>query len=295
MNIDEAQQLISNASAQLQASAQAPMVWSIAGSDNTAGAGIQADNKVFERFGVRSANIVTAITAQNHSGLHAMHVCSRTVFDEQWRALAEQNKPVVIKLGMLANAELINALIKKLALVDTKIVCDPVSKASTGGSLLQGNTNALFHSLLNHVDVLTPNQAEFCDLFSINADNLSELIDAAEDISKVFSIDLIITGGESVFAQGNMAAYAVDVCVVEGETFFLESPLQETNALHGTGCSFSAAIAASMALGYSVKEAAVLAKAYLNQGLASASMQEELLALTTGNGRHRCCKQYLRQ
>ena len=257
-----------------------PMVWSVAGSDNSSGAGIQADNKVFDRFGVRSANIVTALTAQNHTGLHAVHVCSSTVFDEQWRSLVEQAAPSVIKLGMLANEAIVSSLMNKLALSTTTVVCDPVLKATTGGSLLQGKGSALYHRLLDHVDVLTPNQEEFCELFSIEVNSLEGLMTAAVETSQLFSVDLVITGGESFISMGRYAALAIDVCVVEGESFYLESPLQETTALHGTGCSFSSAIAASIALGYSVKEAVVLAKSYLNQGLSASAMEEELAALS---------------
>ena len=278
MNIEEATQLLQQ---EFQHNIS-PLVWSVAGSDNTAGAGIQADNKVFERFGVRAGNIVTAITAQNHTGLLASHIASHTVFDEQWRALAQQEQPAVIKLGMLASEDIVHALIAKLSISDAKVICDPVMKASSGGSLLQGNGKALYHQLLHYVHVLTPNQHEFCELFSVQAHSLDELMEAALDVSRLFSIDLIITGGESLFAvsgQHELIDKAVDVCVIEGESFFLESPLQDTTALHGTGCSFSSAVAASVALGYSVKEAAVLAKAYLNQGLMASAAEQELIAL----------------
>ncbi|MCK5881401.1 MAG: bifunctional hydroxymethylpyrimidine kinase/phosphomethylpyrimidine kinase, partial [Sinobacterium sp.] len=276
MNIKEATALIQ----QEFKRGEAPMVWSVAGSDNTGGAGIQADNKVFDRFGVRSANIVTAVTAQNHTGLHAVHVSSTAVFDAQWQSLIQQEQPAVIKLGMLANTHIVSALLDKISRPDFTVVCDPVLKATSGGSLLEGKSRVLYHKLLEHIDVLTPNQEEFCQLFSVDVNSLSDLILAAEDISKVFSLDLIITGGEANFSYGRYSALAIDVCVIDGETFCLESPMQDTSALHGTGCSFSSAIAASVALGYSVKEAVVIAKAYLNQGLSDSSMKEELAFLS---------------
>jgi len=255
---------------------QAPMVWTIAGSDNSAGAGIQADNKVFDRFAVDCANIITALTAQNSKGVQGLHASSQLIIEEQCKALAQDRLPDVIKLGMLAQNDTLNWLVQKLPLYSAPVVCDPVLSASSGGKLIEDPKSYL--PLLEHIDIFTPNQAEFAKIFSVDFSNMLELEEAAKDIAKLFDINLVVTGGESLLSDACSKRYAIDLCVIDGESFYLESPKQMIKAQHGTGCSFASAIAASLARGFSEYEAVVLAKAYLNQGLSEAANQELLLS-----------------
>lgn len=243
-----------------------PVVWSIAGSDNSGGAGIQADNQVFQAFGCHAGNIVTAITAQNSKGVSSVHLASRVVFDKQWLTLRQELPAEVIKLGMLGSADIVEALMAKLAIFDGTVVCDPVLTASAGGSLMDKPQSYL--PLLDHVDVLLPNQQEFVTLFGPDAASQLELERQALQISKAYRLDLIITGGENRFSDD----VASDLCVMDGEIFWMHSPRNTTHNTHGTGCSFSSAFAAALACGYEKVDACVLAKAYLNQALAQPAL-----------------------
>lgn len=172
------------------------MVWSVAGSDNSCGAGIQADNATLDDFGVAQGNIVTAVTAQNSESVDAIHYLGGKMIERQWLMLAKESQASVVKLGMLGNTEVFEAVKNKLSLFDGAVVCDPVL-ASSSGSALTKNKNDYFQ-LLDHVDVFTPNQAEFCELFSLEFNDAKELEKHALVIAKMYGINLIVTGGEGI-------------------------------------------------------------------------------------------------
>ena len=240
----------------------ASIAWSIAGSDNSGGAGIQADNKSFAAFGVHGCNIITAVTAQNSQAVSDVLAMPAAQIESQWQALAAEYPADAIKLGMLANAEVIDALIELLPQSEGTVVCDPVLIATNGGSLMESSRS--YHKLMPHIDLLTPNEAEFIELFGFHIDTPEQLAETALKVASEYHIDLVITGGESLLDK----SMASDCCVIGGELFWMHSPRLETRHTHGSGCSFSSALAAALALGYSRHEACVLAKAYLNQGLA---------------------------
>jgi hydroxymethylpyrimidine kinase/phosphomethylpyrimidine kinase/thiamine-phosphate diphosphorylase len=237
-----------------------PIVWSIAGSDNSGGAGIQADNLTFQDFFVHGCNIVTAITAQNSQQVSLIHCVDESIFEMQWQTLQEEYAPFAIKLGMLGNESLIRKLLEKLTSIDVPVICDPVLKASAGQNLIQNIESYL--PLLACVDVLTPNQQEFSALFDYKITTAEALEEKALAISKAFKLQLMITGGENRFNDN----FASDLCVVDGRAFWLHSPLSNSKNTHGTGCVLSSAIAAALAKGYNMLDAFVLAKAYINQG-----------------------------
>lgn len=240
-----------------------PVVWSIAGSDNTGGAGLQADNLTFHDFSVHGCNIVTAITAQNSAGVSAVSCVTGQVLGRQWDALVDEYAPAAIKLGMLGNGEVVAALVDRLATVSVPVVCDPVLRATSGGELI-ADSNA-YHTLLPFVDILTPNLQEFATLFNADVSTPEQLEASALAVAKKFGLQLVITGGDSFFHAG----YASDLCLIDGQLFWLHSPRVATRNTHGTGCTFGSAIASALARGYSLLEACVLAKAYINQGLLS--------------------------
>ncbi|NRA41670.1 MAG: thiamine phosphate synthase [Pseudomonadales bacterium] len=250
-------------------SAMPAKVWSIAGSDNSCGAGIQADNKVFDRFAVQAGNLVTALTAQNQQGVSAVALTALNDLEQQWQTLLAMGDADVIKLGMLGDAAIVDWLQSKLAqLPNPVVVCDPVLFASAGGTLMQAAESYL--TLAQYVSLMTPNQQEFAEIFAIQFDSWQALEAHAKNIAAVYQLDLVITGGDSVFSESSIAenVAAIDLCVIDGEVFYLHSDYQAVSATHGTGCAFASALAASLALGYSAKEAVVLAKTYLNQGFA---------------------------
>ncbi len=249
-----------------------PIVWSIAGSDCSGGAGIQADNQVIQAFNAYACNIITCVTAQNSESVIATNTVSPDVLASQWAALSDEYSPDVIKLGALPNAAIIDELINLLENIHVPIVCDPVLLATAGGQAM-GNAFAL-ERLLPWISVLTPNQQEFQSLFGQQFDQPAQndvmLEQQALAMSQRYDVDLIITGGESLLPDRNDASAAQDCCVIGGEVFWLSSPFVETLATHGTGCSYASAIAAALACGYVMLDAVVLAKAYINQSLSSA-------------------------
>ncbi|HEY9032372.1 MAG TPA: thiamine phosphate synthase [Pseudomonadales bacterium] len=239
-----------------------PVAWSIAGSDNSGGAGIQADNKSFAAFAVYGCNIIAAVTAQNSQAVADVLAMPPAQIRSQWQTLVDEYRADAIKLGMLANAAVIDSLLALLPQLDVPVVCDPVLIASNGGSLMESSQS--YHKLLPQVDVLTPNEAEFRALFGFNCQTPQQLAEAALTVAAQYHLDLVITGGECLLDDRQ----AADCCVIGGELFWMHSPRRATRHSHGTGCSFSSALAAALALGYSRYEACVLAKAYINQGLA---------------------------
>jgi hydroxymethylpyrimidine kinase / phosphomethylpyrimidine kinase / thiamine-phosphate diphosphorylase len=240
-----------------------PTVWSIAGSDNSGGAGIQADNLTFHDFAVHGCNIVTAVTAQNSTGVYSVTCVDVAVFNQQWQTLEQDYAPAAIKLGMLGNETLVNALVDKLSASKAQVICDPVLRATSGGQLID-KVDA-YQRLLPLVDVLTPNQQEFSALFNVTSTTHEQLETHARAIAKKFDLQLVITGGDSLFDND----YASDLCVIDGQAFWMHSLKIDTSNTHGTGCTLSSAITAALAKGYSLLEACVLAKVYINQGLSS--------------------------
>ena len=237
------------------------IAWAIAGSDCSGGAGIQADNKSFSSFGVFGCNIVTAVTAQNSQSVSDVLAMPAEQINSQWQALASEYPAKAIKLGMLANSEVIDKLITLLPETQAQVVCDPVLIATNGGSLMESSESYL--KLLPHVDLITPNEEEFAVLFNAQDYSAEQLVEKAKQVAKQYHIDIVITDGESRLDPN----WASDCCVIDGEVFWMHSPKKESLHTHGTGCSFSSALAAALALGYSRYEACVLAKTYINQGL----------------------------
>ncbi len=236
-----------------------PIVWSIAGSDCSAGAGIQADNQVFSCLHVQFGNIITAVTAQNSRSVQHISQTTLASFDAQWQSLADELPADVIKIGMLGSEKLLQRLTQKLATFSGKVVCDPVMASTSGGSLIDDASG--FQSILPYIDVLTPNRHEFEQLFAKDIEALG-FDKAALAISKRYQLALLITGGDSCGSP-----FATDVFVHQNTVQTLSSPFVSTPHTHGTGCSLSSAIAAFLALAYSPPDAVVLAKAYINQGL----------------------------
>lgn len=193
------------------------IAWSIAGSDCSGGAGLQADNKSFISFGVYGANIVTAVTAQNSKSVSDVLVMPPAQIRSQWQALADEYPADVIKLGMLGNAEVIDTLIELLSESRAQVVCDPVLIATNGGSLMESSQSYL--KLLPFVDLITPNEEEFATLFNVRCDSADALAEKALEIAKAYDLDIVITDGESRLNPH----LSSDCCVINGEVFWLHS------------------------------------------------------------------------
>jgi hydroxymethylpyrimidine kinase/phosphomethylpyrimidine kinase/thiamine-phosphate diphosphorylase len=246
------------------ASRKKPIVWSIAGSDSGGGAGIQADLATFHDFNVHGCTVITAITAQNSFALGHISVTPRRTLAAQINALDSDLQADVIKLGMLADDNVVSMVAKYLETYTGFVVCDPVMVSSTGGELTTSKlSECLIEKLLSRCDLLTPNLSEAEAILNRKIDGLDDVERAAADIVALGARAVLIKGGHLSARNSERHDYWTDGM----DGFWLSGANVETLNTHGTGCSLSSAIAAALARGYSLPDALVIAKAYVSQGL----------------------------
>jgi hydroxymethylpyrimidine/phosphomethylpyrimidine kinase len=225
----------------------------IAGSDSGGGAGIQADLKAFARCGVHGTSAITAITAQSTVGVDAVHAVPPEIIVAQVRAVAGDIGVDAVKIGMLGTADTIDAVVEALGLTaDAPVVLDPVMVAESGAALLDpAAREALVRRLVPRATVVTPNVLEARELTGLGEDAAQEeLAIAVRDLGAGVAV---VTGGHT--------ETGADVLVDgEGEPLRIEGPLHPPGASHGSGCTHSSVLAAQLARGASIREAAVTAK-----------------------------------
>ena len=236
----------------------------IAGSDPTGGAGFQADLKTFKAMGVYGLSIPAVLTAQNTRGVSGIHEVSSEFFLEQLDMLLKDVMPDAVKTGMLFTPEIVENLSRRIRERSLKnIVVDPVTVSSTGVSLAKAGTlNAIKSSLFPLARVITPNIHEAYLLTGMVVHNENDMKEAALKLRDLGPEKVIITGG-------HLKDKAVDLLFDGEECVFLENEKIE-GEFHGTGCAFSSALAAGIALGYGVKEAAVNAKEFVFNAMKNA-------------------------
>jgi hydroxymethylpyrimidine/phosphomethylpyrimidine kinase len=244
-----------------------PVVLSIAGSDSGGGAGIQADLKTFSALGVFGTTAITAVTAQNSVGVWRVDALPPEVVRAQIEAVARDFPIAAVKIGMLANADIIRTVATALhELRLGPVVLDPVCVAGSGDPLLEPTgLTALRDLLLPVARVLTPNLAEGALLLGRSGlgETDAELAAAARAL-----LDL---GPEAVLLKGgHRSGDADDVLVDADGELVLEAERVATNATHGTGCSLSSAVAALVARGRTVREASAEAKEFVRRGIVDA-------------------------
>ena len=246
------------------ASRNKPIVWSIAGSDSSGGAGIQADLFTIKDFGVYGCTVVTAITAQNSFAVGHVAVSSKRAIAAQLNALDSDLPAQAIKIGMLASAPIVQTVAKYLENYPGFVVCDPVIRASSGDSLLTDQAGEIVREqLLPKVDLLTPNRDEAEALLNRKIESVAEIEQAAVDIRDLGVGAVLITGGHFSVIGGRRYDYFDD-----GENaYWLGGNSIDTIHTHGSGCTLSTAIASLVARDYSLADALVLAKAYVTQGM----------------------------
>ncbi|MCJ1907836.1 bifunctional hydroxymethylpyrimidine kinase/phosphomethylpyrimidine kinase [Planococcus ruber] len=244
-----------------------PQVLTIAGSDSGGGAGIQADIKTFQELGVYSTSVLTAVTAQNTLGVAAIYPMAREAVQTQLQAVGKDFQLSALKTGMLFNEEIIEETAKWIRHFNWRqLVVDPVMIAKGGANLLRAEAGAaLKKELLPLASVVTPNIPEAEVLSGIEiADPLSRRL-AAEKILSFGSQSVIIKGG-----HGKDEETAEDFFLHrDGEELLFRSPRIATVQTHGTGCTFSAALAAELAKGQPLKEAIYTAKRFIQAALSS--------------------------
>jgi hydroxymethylpyrimidine/phosphomethylpyrimidine kinase len=248
----------------------------IAGSDSSGGAGIQADLKTFSALGVYGASAITALTAQNTRGVEAVQIVPPDFVLAQIGAVARDLKVGAIKIGMLATSAVIEAVAEGLKdFPGVPVVLDPVMVAASGDVLLDEEAVETLRSvLLPRATLITPNLPEAAKLLgAAEAKDEREMGEQARQLRAIGAKAVLIKGGH---AEG---AKAVDLYVDGEGEMRLEAPRVATRNTHGTGCTLSSAIAAELAKGASLREAVREAKAYITASIAAAD------ALHIGKGR----------
>jgi hydroxymethylpyrimidine/phosphomethylpyrimidine kinase len=247
----------------------------IAGSDSSGGAGIQADLKTFAALGVYGASIITALTAQNTNNVSAIHNVPADFIAAQIDAVFADLDVGAVKIGMLGNAatiEVVGAGIDRHHAHN--VVLDPVMVASTGADLLQADAIDALRTLISRASLITPNLLEAAVLLDVPAAR-------DEDEMREQGRKLLALGPGAVLIKGGHAVgpESVDLLVdADGHTRFA-APRIATRNTHGTGCTLSAAIAAGLAKGQALDDSVGEAKAYVSAAIAAADR------LKIGSGR----------
>jgi hydroxymethylpyrimidine kinase / phosphomethylpyrimidine kinase / thiamine-phosphate diphosphorylase len=251
---------------------QRPVVWSVAGSDSGAGAGVQADLRAFDAMDVHGCTAIAAITAQNSVAVERIEPVATTLLDAQLAALASDMPPQAIKTGMLgsvANLRCVVAWVDRLrSRQPVALVVDPVWRATTGAALADADMrDAMLQDLLPRATVLTPNRREAAWLLGIDAavlDSAAAVEQAAAALRAFGPQSVVITGGD---AGSGHASDCLDAPEARG---WLVLPRVDTPHHHGSGCVFAASIAAALARGFCAADAAVIAKMSTTRGLREA-------------------------
>lgn len=246
-----------------------PTVLTIAGSDCSGGAGIQADIKAISATGVYAMSVITAITAQNTKEVSDVHPIPTKMIEQQIDAIFSDIRPDAIKIGMLFNADIIQAVIRQLKKWEAQnIILDPVMISTSGYKLISDEAiEQLVSQLMPMASLITPNKFEAECIAGTKINCYDDILRTANIIIKSTGCDVLIKGGHF---EGNTMT---DSLFVKGNTtpITFQSQKIETRNTHGTGCTLSSSIAAHIALGESLEQAIQSAKNYLQQALISGS------------------------
>ncbi|MEI6894634.1 MAG: thiamine phosphate synthase [Colwellia sp.] len=272
-----------------------PIIWTLSGSDCSGGAGIAADIKTGHGLGVEVCHLITANTVQNSEQLVSVNAVSVDILQQQVAVLLDDKPPVVIKIGLLVTVVQVQwlvKLLKNIKILNSNVlsVYDPVGQASVGGSFSTLSLKELT-PLLRQVDVITPNLME-AKIFAAIADEAGankldvehvSVESLAKKIYQDFAItSIIIKGGHNASDENNSLDYCYHQLNQlsdekqdnqekrhENISYKLSSPRLATHYSHGGGCSFASALASFLAQGYLMRDAFMLTKAFINQGLAA--------------------------
>lgn len=234
----------------------------VAGSDCSGGAGIQADLKAFSAHGCYGASVITSVVAENTSRVISVHNIPVREIELQIDAVFEDMEIDAVKLGMLPTVEIITAVAEKLRQYKPKfVVCDPVMVATSGDALSENNVAAAFIDRLFPLsDVITPNIAEAETFLGGYIDDVENMKEAARKLHEYGAKAALVKGG-------HLAGSPVDVLFDGAEYTELSARRVDSPNTHGTGCTLSSAIAADLALGHGLKEAVRLSKEYVTEAI----------------------------
>lgn len=245
-----------------------PVVLSIAGSDSSGGAGIQADLKTFSALGVYGATAITAITAQNTQGVHSQLAIDPQMVYEQIVAVVEDLHPSFIKIGMLSNVDIVRVVAKALSRYTIPVILDPVIVSSTGHRLLSIEAQDVIKSQLLPLSLLvTPNIPEMGALTNHPVDTYEHKVEASKILFDYGAKAILLKGGHEEGEQKSDILFTNSQSGIESTIFASESVA--TRNTHGTGCTLSSAIAAFMARGCGMVEAIAEAKSFITEAIRS--------------------------
>lgn len=252
-----------------------PRVLIIAGSDSGGGAGIQADIKTCAAFGVYSATAITAVTAQNTIGVQRVEALAPDLVADQMRSVLSDIGADVIKIGMLANAKIIEAVADVISkdAEEITVVLDPVLAATSGDALLDANAiEVLKELLLPLADVITPNTHEAALLTGLKIEDADGMIAAGDALREMGAYAALMKGGH---LEGKSVT---DILVAEEGNQIMNAPRIYSRHTHGTGCTLASAVAALLAQGAPLEIAVMEAREYVVEAIRSAPK------LGAGNG-----------
>lgn len=245
-----------------------PVVLSIAGSDSSGGAGIQADLKTFSALGVYGATAITAITAQNTQGVHSQLAIDPQMVYEQIVAVIDDLHPSYIKIGMLSNADIVRVVAGALSGYSIPVILDPVIVSSTGHRLLSIEAQEVVKSQLLPLSTLvTPNIPEMEALTNISLNCYENKVQASKILFDYGAKAILLKGGHEEGDTKSDILFTNSKSGIESAIFTSESIT--TRNTHGTGCTLSSAITAFMARGYDIVEAITEAKRFITEAIRS--------------------------
>ena len=236
----------------------------IAGSDCSGGAGIQADIKTMTMNGVYAMSAVTALTAQNTTGVRAIQESTPEFLEQQIDAVFEDIYPNAVKIGMVSSSALIRVIADRLRFHQAvNVVVDPVMVATSGSSLMKTDAvNILIAELLPIATLVTPNIPEAEILSGMSIGNQEDMEKAAKMIGDTNHCSVLLKGGHSIND-------ANDLLYAKGELIWFPGKRINNPNTHGTGCTLSSAIASNLAKGFSLADAVQRAKDYISEALAT--------------------------
>jgi len=254
-----------------------PIVLSIAGTDPSGGAGMQADIKAISATGSYAASVVTVLVAQNTQGVQSIQEIPLPFIQQQLDSVFSDLHLAAIKLGLLYKREIIDLVTQNLERYRPPfIILDPVITAQSGDALLQANTTAAFTNLFPLATLITPNIPEAEILLNQKISTIKQMQSAAALLANVHKTSVLLKGGHLMAKNSPDLFYDY----AQAKTHCFDSPRIDTKNTHGTGCSLSAAIASYLAQGHDLYHAIRKAKTYLYQAIDSGKH----LKIGKGNG-----------
>jgi hydroxymethylpyrimidine/phosphomethylpyrimidine kinase len=242
-----------------------PVALTIAGSDPSGGAGLQADLKTFHRFGVYGEAVTTLITVQNTRGVTRVSTLDADLVVEQIQAVIEDIPPQAAKVGALGSREVVEAVAREAERFGFPLVVDPVMISKHGARLIDTNAvRALVEHLIPRAFLLTPNLDEAAALVGFAVQDRDEMVRAADKLASLGADNVLVKGG-------HLLGDALDVLrLASGEIMEFTAPRIETRHTHGSGCTYSAAITAELAKGTALADAVARAKAFITEAIRTA-------------------------